>query len=82
MTKCTRCEGLMVEDHFLDFEGTAGHMWTTSYRCMNCGNVYDSVIEQHRLARPTPVLVAASSDFTDLDDDVLHEGPSQILRAA
>ena len=82
MTKCTRCQGLMVEDHFLDFEGTVGHMWTSSYRCMNCGNVHDSVIEQHRLARPKPVLVAASTELTDLGDAFRHEEPSQVLRAA
>jgi len=35
---CSRCRGLMVEDHFLDFDGTIGHMWTTGYRCMNCGS--------------------------------------------
>jgi len=82
MTKCTRCEGLMVEDHFLDFEGTVGHMWTTSHRCMNCGNVHDAVIEQHRLAKPKPALVAASADLVDQDDEFLHEETSQVLRAA
>ena len=82
MTKCTRCQGLMVEDHFLDFEGTIGHMWTSSYRCMNCGNVHDSVIEQHRLARPKPALVVTSNELTGLEDECLDEAPSQILRAA
>ena len=61
MTKCTRCQGLMIEDHCLDFEGTHGHMWAKAHRCMNCGNVHDSVIEQHRLATPQPALVLTSS---------------------
>lgn len=82
MTKCTRCQGLMVEDHFLDFEGTLGHMWTTSYRCMNCGNVHDGVIEQHRLARPKPALMATSAERTDLGDALVSEEPSHVLRAA
>jgi uncharacterized Zn finger protein len=82
MTKCTRCQGLMVEDHFLDFQGTAGHMWTTSYRCMNCGNVHDSIIEQHRLAQPQLALVLTSSDLNDEAD--VHEADIQpvALRAA
>lgn len=42
---CSRCHGLMVNDHFLDFDGTIGHMWAKGYRCMNCGNVHDPVIE-------------------------------------
>ena len=49
--KCARCQGFLVRDHFLDFDGTIGHMWANGYRCMNCGNVHDPVIEQHRLAR-------------------------------
>jgi hypothetical protein len=32
-------------------EGAFGEMWTTSFRCMNCGHVHDPVIEENRLAR-------------------------------
>ncbi len=39
---CSRCSGLTVEDHFLDFEGSYGQMWTASWRCVNCGHVHDS----------------------------------------
>jgi hypothetical protein len=35
-------------DHFLDLKGGLGEMWTTSWRCANCGRVHDRVIEQHR----------------------------------
>ena len=24
---CNRCQGLMIEDQFFDFEGTQGFMW-------------------------------------------------------
>jgi hypothetical protein len=47
---CSRCQGFMIEDHFLDLKGACGEMWTTSWRCANCGRVHDAVIEQHRLA--------------------------------
>jgi hypothetical protein len=52
-----RFQGLMIKDHFLDFEGPYGQMWTTSWSCVNCGQVYDSVIEQNRPARQEQVLV-------------------------
>ena len=51
---CTRCQGLMVEEQFFDFEGTQGFMWMKGWRCMNCGHAADSVIEaNHRLHEAT-----------------------------
>jgi hypothetical protein len=77
---CSRCHGLMVKDHFMDFEGTFGHMWTTGYRCMNCGNVHDPVLERNRKAVPLPVLAGAESDY---QDDEVHLGAeSFVARAA
>lgn len=60
---CSRCQGLMVREHFLDFDGTMGHMWADGFRCMNCGNVHDPVIEQHRLARPEPVRTVSTDEL-------------------
>ncbi len=82
MTKCTRCQGLMIEDYCLDFEGTHGHMWAKAHRCMNCGNVHDSVIEQHRLAKPQPALVLASSAHDYEADDCDKDIQPAALRAA
>ena len=76
---CLRCLGLMVEDQFLDREGNAGEMWTTSLRCVICGHVHDSVIEQHRLARPEKVLVLSSGE-PDYQDDEVHLGAESIIR--
>jgi len=45
---CLRCHGLMVEDHFFDFEGTYGFMWMRGWRCMNCGHAADPIIEANR----------------------------------
>ena len=54
--ECTRCQGLMVEEQFFDFEGTQGFMWMKGWRCMNCGHAADSVIEaNHRLHEATRV---------------------------
>lgn len=78
---CSRCHGLMVKEHFLDFEGTYGHMWANGYRCMNCGNVHDPIIEQHRLAK-TQSMVPANSE-SDCKEDVLHTNEhSVVMRAA
>lgn len=49
--KCSRCEGLMVEDHFLDFEGPFREMWATGWRCVNCGRIHDAMIKHNRLCR-------------------------------
>ncbi len=53
---CSRCCGFMVEEHCLDMEGAFGEMWTTSWRCMNCGRIHDAVIEQHQMAGQKKVL--------------------------
>ena len=66
---CSRCQGLMVKEHFLDFDGTIGHMWANGYRCMNCGNVHDPIIEQHRQVRPEPVLTVSTGQFDDTEEE-------------
>ena len=78
---CSRCQGLMMEEHLLDMEGGFGEMWTTSLRCMNCGHVHDSVIEQHRLARQEQV-VALPSGKPDYQDEEVHLGVESIIRRA
>ena len=78
---CSRCGGHMIEDHFLDFEGAYGQMWTTSWRCVNCGRVHDSVIEQHRVAQQEKLLVL-SSGLPDNQDGEVNLGTGSIIRRA
>jgi hypothetical protein len=78
---CSRCHGLMVKEHFLDFDGTIGHMWAGGHRCMNCGNVHDPVIEQHRLAR-TQQMPAPLSRETYNETSEFHANAQAILRPA
>jgi len=59
----------MVKEHFLDFDGTIGHMWASGLRCMNCGNVHDPVIEQHRRTRPEALLTASTSELEHCEDE-------------
>jgi hypothetical protein len=75
---CKGCQGLMVEDQLLDFEGTYGQMWATSWRCVNCGRVQDSVIEQNCRVRQGKVLVLPSGEADDRDDEVYLEAESRI----
>ena len=78
---CSRCRGLMVEDQFLDFEGSYRQMWTTSLRCVNCGHVHDLVFEQNRLARQEKVLAFPSSE-PDYQDEEVHLGSESFIRLA
>ena len=44
---CERCQGLMVEDHFLDIDSSE-KCWMRAWRCPSCGNVMDALIAEHR----------------------------------
>jgi hypothetical protein len=78
---CSRCQGLMVEDRFLDLQGAYGQMWTTSLRCVNCGHVHDAVIAQYRLARQEKVLALPSGE-PDYQDEEVHLGAESFIRRA
>lgn len=78
---CSRCQGLMVEAQLLDFDGGYGQMWTTSLRCVNCGRIYDSVIQQNRPARQEKVLVTLGGE-PDYQDDEVHLGAESFIRRA
>ena len=76
---CIRCQGLMVEDHLFDFQGTYGFMSMKGWRCVNCGRVHDSAIEQHRLARQEKVLALATGE-PDYQVDEVNLGTGSIIR--
>jgi hypothetical protein len=48
---CTRCQGCMAKDYFLDLMESAESMWLVGWRCLNCGNVLDPVMERNRLGQ-------------------------------
>ena len=80
---CSRCQGLLVEDYLFDFEGSYGHMWATSLRCMNCGHVHDSVIAQNDRPQQAKVAVPVGmSGEPDYQDDEVHLGAESFLRRA
>ena len=59
---CRRCQGLMMEDQFFDYEGTQGFMWMRGWRCVNCGHAVDPLIDANRRLNALTMLVP-------------HEGP-------
>ena len=78
---CSRCHGLMAKDHFMDFEGTFGHMWMTAWRCLNCGHVCDPMIEQNRQLAKVEVQAHAANE-PDYDDEEVHLGPESFTSHA
>ncbi|MHC9061351.1 hypothetical protein ACYX34_01480 [Nitrospira sp. CMX1] len=56
MMSCTRCQGLMLEEHMIDMEAGYGEMWSMSTRCVNCGHRNDAVIKQHRQLFTKPIM--------------------------
>ena len=45
---CRRCHGCMARDHFLDLQESGGEWWLEGWRCINCGHVFDPVLEKNR----------------------------------
>ena len=78
---CSRCRGLMVKDHFMDFEGTMGHMWLTSWRCMNCGHVHDPMIERNRQLAQAELQALPISE-PDYEDEEVHLGAESLTKHA
>ena len=54
---CTRCAGLMVQDFCLDVLGNIGESEFAAKRCVQCGEVVDSVILLNRQLRQEPMTV-------------------------
>ena len=57
---CTRCQGCMTRDHFIDLWESAESMWMDGWRCLNCGNVRDPVMEQNRRGQRTSPVVSTA----------------------
>ena len=38
----------VARDHFLDLQESGGDWWLEGWRCINCGHVFDPVLERNR----------------------------------
>jgi len=54
--QCTRCDGLMVADNLIDIQESSIPMWMKGWRCVSCGNIVDSLIQQHRMIQQAGAL--------------------------
>lgn len=45
--ECVQCQGLLVEHHFFDLEGTQGFMWMRGWRCLHRGHAADPISRGH-----------------------------------
>ncbi len=77
---CSRCQGFMAKEHCLDMETSYGPMWTTSWRCVNCGRLHDPVIEQNSEVRRTKV-EAVSGREREYGHDEVTLGAEAFIRA-
>jgi len=77
---CRRCQGCMARDHFLDLQESGGEWWMEGWRCINCGHVFDPVVEQNRRLHAA-AMAAAANPATELPrhaDETVVEQPLDI----
>jgi hypothetical protein len=49
--RCQRCQGCLIRDHFMDLLNGSGELDFKGWRCLNCGDITDSVIVRHHQLR-------------------------------
>ena len=60
---CTRCQGCMAKDYFLDLMESSESMWMAGWRCLNCGNVFDPVVEKNHCGQGMAAAVSIASSM-------------------
>ena len=70
---CTRCGGLMVQDFCLDVLGNIGEAEFAAKRCVQCGEVVDSVILLNRQLRQETMTVQRAGRM--LPNNCVAESP-------
>ena len=53
---CTRCGGLLIREGLFDLYDDTGHMRRWAWRCVQCGDIVDSLILKHRMGVSLPAL--------------------------
>ena len=69
---CRRCQGCMARDHFLDLQESGGEWWLEGWRCINCGHVFDPVVENNRRLHAA-ALAAAGAQAPEAVQEVQEE---------
>lgn len=77
---CERCNGCMARDHFLDLQESGGEWWLEGWRCINCGHVFDPVLEKNR--RLHAAAMALASVQSPLTAPAVAEGAEESVDLA
>jgi hypothetical protein len=60
----------MARDHFLDLQESGGEWWLEGWRCINCGHVFDPVLERNRRLHAEALASTASQAAGSLQSAV------------
>lgn len=74
---CKRCGGLMVRECYEDLWVDQGPSCFDAWRCVQCGNVLDAVIERNRL-HPEQAVSLHNTWASDLSAPILTQEGGQI----
>jgi uncharacterized Zn finger protein len=69
---CARCNGLMVTDQLMDFEGTGSYMWQVAWRCVNCGCIWDALTEENYRQHQVTVRQTTNAVVSEVAHEVTH----------
>lgn len=56
MHTCKRCGGLLIREGLFDLFDDTGQMRRWARRCVQCGDIVDSLILKHRMGAELPAL--------------------------
>jgi hypothetical protein len=66
----------MARDHFLDLQESGGEWWLEGWRCINCGHVFDPVLEKNRRMHAAALAAVEVQPVLSLqpvvEDDAAH----------
>ena len=51
---CVRCQGLMIQQQIIDSHDEWSEGWISVLRCLNCGEILDSLVLNNRKNRFNP----------------------------
>jgi hypothetical protein len=72
----------MARDHFLDLQESGGEWWLEGWRCINCGHVFDPVLERNRRLHATMLASAKVEPALSLQATVDEDATDSIDLAA
>ena len=72
----------MTRDHFLDLQESGGEWWLEGWRCINCGDVFDPVLERNRRLHALAVASPEAEGSASVHQTVAEEAERPIDLAA